>query len=266
MVSVIQKLSSAFTDATLPKLYRDPIMNAGTLALFDFLNSYCNPNADGALASGVTFNNMVEGSPIGATLNASGNASNLTGKTGLSLSGAAGSTAKLLTFGTAGAFDDAVLKHHFLYTLWLKTPAASPASGYTPLLSLSPAGAGNGNGAQFWSDTGSDGYTARMQQGTGSATVNQQRAATANNVVAQIAYRMNPGNGEYEMFCNGASVAGTITGGPTSPLSAAAMTLAIGGGYKGTIYRMSVEDLTVSGLTAAAQVAADYAANSTRFV
>lgn len=265
MVSVIQKLSSAFTDTTLPKLYRDPIMNAGTLALFDFLNSYCNPNADGALASGVTFNNMVDGSPIGATLNASGNASNLTGKTGLSLSGAAGSTAKLLTFGTAGAFDDAVLKHNFLYTLWLKTPAASPATGYTPLLSLSPSGAGNGNAAQMWSDTGSDGYTVRFQQGNGSGTaVNSQRAATANNAVAQVGYRMNPGNGEYEMFYNGASL-GTLTGGPTSPLSAAAMTLAIGGGYNGTIYRMSVEDLTVSGLTGAAQIAADYAANSGRF-
>ncbi|WCT78681.1 hypothetical protein [Novosphingobium humi] len=266
MVSVIQRLSSAFTDTTLPKLYRDPIMNAGTLALFDFLNAYCNPNPDGALASGATFNNLVEGSAIGATLNASGNVSNLTGKAGLSLSGAAGGTAKLLTFGAAGAFDDAVLKHHFLYTLWLKTPAASPASGYTPLLSLSPSGAGNGNNAQMWSDTGSDGYTVRFQQGTGSSTTNSQRAATANNAVAQVGYRMNPGNGEYELFYNGASVTGTLTGGPTSPLSAAAMTLAIGGGYKGTIYRVGIEDLTVSGLTAAAQVAADYAANSARFV
>ena len=37
----------------------------------------------------------------------------------------------------------------------------------------------------------------------------------------------------------------------TSSAIALAMTLAIGGGYKGTIYRMSVEDLTVSGRAAA---------------
>ena len=40
-MSLIIRLADAFTDATLPLLYRDPILNAGSQFLFDFSNPYC---------------------------------------------------------------------------------------------------------------------------------------------------------------------------------------------------------------------------------
>lgn len=261
-ISVIQKLAASFTDTTLPKLFRDPLMTSGTLLLFDFLNAYCNPNADGALSVGTTFNNLVDGGAGGVI--AVNGISSLSGKAGLSMTGGSAST-KGITFGAVGAFDDSAIKHSWLWTIWLKTVASSPTTGYCPFLQLSPAGASTGVNSQLWSDTGSDGYTVRFQQGNGSGTTNSQRAATANGAVAQVAYRMTPSDGTFEMFYNGASTGLASTGGPTSPLSAAAMTVGIGSNYKGTIYRTQLEDLSVSGVAAASQVLLDYNTNSARF-
>lgn len=255
-VSVIQKLSSSFTDSSLPKLYRDSIINSGTKFCFDFLNAYCNPNPDGAIASNATFNNLVDSAPVATSTTA--NLTNVTGKAGINN---AASSAQV-TLGGVASYDMSTLNHEFLLCFWFKLNSTYNSSAY-----YSPFGytTSNNNTAQWIFDMGSAGLTPRFSVGTGSsADTVQSSTNVSTGTIYQVAGHWKPGV-SVDIYLNGAlnnslttSVVSTLQGvsGVTPNLMQA---------MKGTIYRCWMEDLTASGNTPLGQVSADYTGNSARF-
>jgi hypothetical protein len=268
-VSVIDRLSTNFTDTSLPKLYRDTILNSGSRYLFDFLDSYSNPNADGALSAGAVFKNMVDGAPDGEFVGAAAIA-NLAGKAGLSMPGvgSGGSVTSYIDLGVG--YDMAALDHDFLDIVWFKTPASGLVTGFPQILVL---GAFGGESTlQLSLSGGTDGNTPRFSvaNSAGVATTRSAAAGTGGGARAQMAVS-RVGN-TVTLYVNGAQISTTsaFTG---TLYSAAGQSAKLGAGYKGTIYRVLKEDLTLSGAEAGrtpaaqalAQVAADFAANSARF-
>ena len=128
--SLISRGPSEFTDTTMGKLQLDPLVVDGMLARIDFLNSYSNPNADGAIANGATFKNLViGGADMTYSQGASGALTNAAGKLGI-VSPADPLTASGIEF-PAGEFD-----HHtetgdraFVWHVWHKGLAGYLSSG-----------------------------------------------------------------------------------------------------------------------------------------
>lgn len=258
-VSVINKLSSSFTDTSLPKLYRDPILNGGSKFLFDFLSAYCNPNADGAIANGATFNNVLDGGPVATSVTA--NLTNLTGKTGINNT-AANATVNL---GPNASYDNSGLNHEMLMCFWFKLPA----TGYVTSAFYSPFGytTSNNNAAQWIFDMGSGGLTPRFSIGNGSAAFTAQAASNVTpGSIYQVAGHWKPGV-SVDLYLNGALLpVSNVTSIPTTLQSVTGTAPYLMNSMKGTIYRSWMEDLAVSGNTPLAQVASDYSLNATRFV
>lgn len=272
--SVIERLSTPFTDASLPRLYRDPILNTGSMFLFDFLDGFSNPNGDGNLAAGASFANLVDGAPGATIVGTTASFASLSGRAGLAIPGATGAagTANYVDLGTS--YNLAALNHDFLMILWLKTVASGFTTGYPQILVQGPFS--NEGNDQVSITMGSDGKTPRgsvaNSTGTGASASGasgaglgavQQLAmfragstlALSLNNVAVTPQTVIPGTGLYDVSSSGS---------PSTKIGAA---------YKGTMYRAYKEDLTVSAAAigstpaaqAAAQIAADYAANASRF-
>jgi hypothetical protein len=263
-MSLIEQLTDYAGPNTNPLLQRDSLIQAGSQFLLDFLDSYCNANADGAVAAGATFANLVNDGRV-ATAAGSG-IQNLTGKAGLSMPGTSNSVG--VSVGPAGAYDLHATNPEILLIAWLKTPASGYVStAYQPLFYLSGS---NANASQWWMDMGSDGKTPRAAAGLGASS--PALAATSGynlGAVTQLALHWTPATGAAELWGNGAMLANTPNAFPTTMQNASAISPFLSGGYKGTIYRLYLENITASlaagGQTAAQQIAADYAANASRF-
>lgn len=269
MTTVVERLASNFTDATLPKLYKDPLLNSGSLFLFDFLNPYTNPLADGAIASGAAFKNLVEGG-ADATITGAGMA-NLAGKKGLDLTAGGG----LLGLGIgrynqAPAAPPLAAQRDFLVIFWHKLPNAGfNATAYRPFFQLTT---GNANVAQWIFDGGPDGKTPRATIGyTTNGPGGETRliaSGTGQGAPQQLAIRWKAG--QIFFYVNGAlSSASGVTANINTLFDAATAQVNVPPDYKGTVYRIYEEDLTISGqLTEAqalARVKADYDLNIARF-
>ncbi|MBO0951218.1 hypothetical protein [Fibrella forsythiae] len=256
-MGLIVKLSgTTFTDPTLPKLYRDSILNAGSMLLFDFktLATYAGgvAPAAGMLANGFAMNNLVDAAPA-ATVNGATVAYNAAGAIEFNGSGN-------LTFGDN--YNLASSNADFLNIMWIKMTAASAA--YAQLFGRSTTTtAGN---TQYRLDMGADGLTPRGSAGgannIGTVTI-PPTSAQALNTVFQVAYsRVGTAINAY---WNGIKIRDYTAFNETG-LANPATTPNMGGGVKGLVYRAYMENLTVSGKNPLAQVQADYAANSARFV
>ena len=260
-VSIIERLSTTLTDLTLPKLYRDPIMNNGSKFLFDFCNPYCNPNPDAALTASMTFNNLLDAGPAATIVGGVGLA-NAAGKAGVTFSGGQGSTN--INLGTA--YDLHATNDEFILIYWDKESASGYNSGgYIPgpYLSLTS----DANHAQWYFDYGADGKTIRASVGTssGSGGVSVPAASgLGQGAPRQIALHWKS-TGLLELYVNGA-LQGSSLSAPTTLPNAATDSIVFPNYYVGTLYRLYQEDLTVSGLSAASQILADYNSNAGRFI
>ena len=257
-MSLIIRLAETFTDGTLPKLYLDALINAGSLYLFDFCSTTSNPNADGALVNGASFVNLTGGASAavsGTTL------SNLTGKAGVYVTAATGTD--LLTIGSVGSFDLSSSNHEFLVIHWYKTPATGfTSTSWTEIIANHY---GNTNTSQWSLLAGSDGKSPYVGVGLGgSARTVIAASGTGLGAVSQVSLHCKPSTGSVEMYYNG-TLYGSASGSAISLQSGTLSRPQINGAWKGTHYRTYMEDLTTSGASAAAQVAADYAANASRF-
>jgi len=258
--STIQQVPTAFTDTSLPILYRDPLINAGSLYLFDFTSAYCNPNPDGNLSAGAVFNNLVDGGAAASILSGAtaGGFANLTGKAGLSLSGGNNATLDL-----GAQYDFSTSLHPFVAIIWIKTPTTGFTTGYPKVLSADGYASAE-NIEQFSFDMASDGKQPRV--GCGNGTTSQALSIPDGQglgAVSQIAMSWSPG--VLSVFYNGALYNSTTTSVPAT-LAAPTVNVQSRNAYNGRFYQTYLEDLQVSGLTAASVVAADYAIRSAHFV
>jgi hypothetical protein len=266
--SIIQRSADPFTDASLARLYLDPILNKGSMYLFDFSNPLSNPNPDGALAGGATFKNLVDGGADGVYTPATGGNSatisvaNAAGKTGLVSSGQTGAIAlpPLVTLGAPGA---AIGTDEFLAILWMKT-TGNPFQGVPVLLDGTPASPGAGliqYAYTLYAAPGTGGPTIQAGTRIGGGALQGPALPGAPGAVRQIALSMV--GGTTRVYSNGALV-GSLAG-TANPIAATGVSPRLDLSVPSTMYRAYAERLTLSGRTALAAVQADYALNNGRF-
>jgi hypothetical protein len=264
--SIIQRSADPFTDATIAKLYLDPVLNKGSMYLFDFLNPTSNPNPDGVLASGATFRNLVDGGADGVYAAATGGnsasigISNAANKGGIVSTGQTGNIATSPTI-TLGAPTAAIGSDEALIILWLKTNGNSYIGGSYLIDGLDVAPAA---GQLFWAYSIYAAVNAQtIQAGTrmSGAGIIGPTVAAKPGAVRQIGLSIS--GGMTRIYENGA-LAGAMAG-AANPIPATGMSPRLLMNGAGTFYRAYMERLTLSGRSALAAVQADYALNNARF-
>jgi hypothetical protein len=128
--SFIQRSGSNFTDLALRKLKLDPLVVEGSLFRFDFINAYSNPNADGVLANGAPFRNLVEGAGDATYTLGTGGFSVVAGKKGLACAGVDLTSSSFVGL-LPGEYDmhTAASDHDYVMHAWVKPTAGGPAIG-----------------------------------------------------------------------------------------------------------------------------------------
>lgn len=232
-----------------PIIYRDATASAGTKFLFDFLDTYCNANATGALPSGAIFTNLVDGAPNGVNGNTN-QVNEVTG--GITFNGTIFNGINLGT-----SYNLSGTNPSFVVIAWIKV------------------GTGVGNDKGLLSlGTSTTVYQHKMTTSSGGTRITVGAANTGlaivnTGAVMQVAVSWSP-LGVVRAFANGVLV-GQSNSAPTTLTSFAATNTTIGADPSltagvGTVYRVLQENLTVSGNTDLAVVMADYADNVGRFV
>ena len=256
-MSLIIKTSSAFTDTALPKLYRDSLINAGSLMLFVFANLFCFAKQATPIATD-TFLNLVDGAP-----NASIHYSNAMGFAGggVFLPGYGGGDSTYIDLGDN--YDLAALgSPDFLQIAWIKQ---NPAS-YDTVSNQGIWGRSNGistANCQFMLEMNPP-LVGRVSNGTINVNLSAGGSFAPPVGVTQIAQAWV--NGTLNLYANGAFMASAALAGPlNNPAGARAKIGAIQNFFKGYVYRTYLENLTVSSKNPATQVLADYNANVSRF-
>lgn len=255
MTQVSKLTGVTFTDATLPLLYRDSMINPGTLACFDFKNPYCWPTgvvpaAGTAVPNGTVFNNLVPGGP---TLTVSGSTMTYNGTGGLVFDSST-------TLSLGNNYNFATTNANFAIYTWYKQSAAANTYGQYVGRSTN----GNAPNCQYRFDYGNGGLSPRLTVGgaTSTTTVNTSGAGSLNTVYQYCGTRVGT---QVSFYRNGLQTQ-TSTMTDTTLANPTISNMVLGGDvFKGAIYRLVIEDLTVSGKNALSQVQADYAANASRF-
>ncbi len=261
MTTFIKHLTDTFTDTGMSKLVRDKVIAAGTRLLFDFKDSYCNQNPDGALALGNTFLNMVDGAPSavigGSSANAFVNNSDTTG--GILAPGAA-AVGHIISLGSTYSLH--ATDPSFIALAWIKCPASAITTANQAIFQL--IGANNQN-TLFSMDTGANGKSPRVMANNHNNVPSTYRdiVGFTTDAVHQIGVAWRPG------FCdvifNGAIITTFVNvNADLLDLSAFNMT-ALTTRQSTTMYRLLLEDLTISGRTVAQAAVADFAAATGRF-
>lgn len=241
--STILTANSNFSDAALPVLYKDGLINAGSKFLFDFGDTYClNGSVAGAIANATVFRNLVDGAP---TAGNAGSTTTLSAGGGLVFAGTANG-ATYLNLGNTYSLH--ALNHPFLVIGWAKV--AANAGNDRGVLQLGSANAT---------------YQYSLETSSGGAFLG---GAPNVGAVMQVAYAWSP-DGVTQWFANGA-LRSLVGGGATTLADFSASTTKVGmdpGNIPmiGTVYRVYQEDLFLSGASPLEQVAADWAANNGRF-
>lgn len=239
--SLIFRVPGSFTDASLPKLSRDPIVNAGTKLVLDFADPYCFPGQAPDPGNGTVFKNLVDGME-NAVLSKS--ALFPVGFSGGGLyfeNGVNDGQGSRLSLGNSFKFPLSVDQ---LVICWMKQSSVVKNS----------ITFGFGIPGVYQFGRGSNDSAYQLSGGTSNRTITSAEALTK---PAQLAFSIKAGS--FQAYLNGQAV-----GSPFVLSSFGASTdLWLGGApsqneWAGHIYRAVIEDLTASGANPAAQVAKDY--------
>jgi len=264
--SLIIKSPSASTDTTLPKVLADRLLNSGSLFLMDFLRLGCwNPATD-TVADGAAVRNLVTGGIAGMLkIPVAGDLAFVTGR-GFQLKSSVAYGRVQIDTGTQ--YFQTNLTNDYLLIAWATYPASDPTGHIGQLISKGV------NSSYF--------QTAPMlavvyAAGGKMITHMDTEASNGKSVVigspaGKHQFAIAKVGSNTLMFLDGVLVSTQATGTPA--LAANSTPLNFGSGASSSMYacpstilhRIYAENLTTSGLTAAAVVAADYAANSSRFV
>ncbi|WP_175992600.1 hypothetical protein [Burkholderia vietnamiensis] len=250
MKTLVLSVPGEATDPNIPTLAKDAIINAGSMLLFDFLHPDCNANGVGSLAAGATFTNLVTGQPAGTVAGSGGDATLTNTGTGLSFAGTTG--ARYVNLGKTYAM--AASNHPYVVIAWAKAVAPGNNAG---VVSLGSAIATR----QYSLEASSSGSAMSINGQNGGASGAMPAGP------AQFALAWSP-TGMIQAFINNTLI-GQV-GDATSLTDYSAYNTNVGVDpatvmWKGMIYRVYQEDLALSGMTAAAVVANDYAMNNGRF-
>lgn len=266
MTLILKAAGVTFTDATLPVLYRDSIINANTLYCLDFADTFCWP-AQAAPANGAVLNNLTPtGSAASATLG--------TSKT-LGFSGGGfvfdAQTAQAITLPAEGLLTAA--NTGFLFTTWLKHGTQSNPTDFSMV-----AGNTYQTGAENQYCVSYQGSTDTYRLYCDASVVQSTGHAVGDKIQFAIAY-LPDGSGGYKLrgYKNGARIGSEVaTAGALNVPVTTGKANNIGGpaGFTetwcGSVFRLFLENLSgqsaaVAAAQADAQVAKDYAANASRF-
>ncbi|MEZ0485450.1 LamG-like jellyroll fold domain-containing protein [Fibrella aquatica] len=252
-MGLVIKLTSTFTDTSLPKLYKDSVLNLGSLFLFDFKNPATYQGgalpAPGFLANGASLYNLVDAAPL-ATVNGTQIAYNSAGA---------------IEFNSVGNvvlgdnYNLASSNPNFMISMWIKMTAAS--NSYAQLLGRSTTT--TPNNTQWRIDMGLDGL--RPRGGAGGSVQATVAEIPNGSLVAGTLYHIafSRVGASISTYLNGVQIRTATM--PEATLANPAVIPNMGGGCKALVYRAYMENLTVSGKNPLAQVQADYNANLGRF-
>ncbi|RKR82664.1 hypothetical protein BDD43_2849 [Mucilaginibacter gracilis] len=252
-MSLIHKLPGvAFTDATLPKLYRDAIVNSGSKFLFDFSNSWCWPKQANPVITD-TFVNLIDGLS-GATI--SGTNGGLTyGGGGIYMPGYTGGAGSSSIELGANYSIGADASPNALIIDWIKLPTGYD-TGSTVFFRKATNSGNTYNNAQWSFEAAGNILSIRF-----GSNVTYFSYTLPVNVPVQMA--VNITNTLLTLFINGVAVATAV---PSVGLVAADnLGLCRLPYFKGYTYRIYGENLLVSGKNAAAQVLLDYNNNVSKY-
>ncbi|MET3514358.1 hypothetical protein ABIC63_002130 [Pseudacidovorax sp. 1753] len=252
----------AFIGSDLPpKGYADPIMNDGTKFLLDFTRADCNPNADGALAVGSVFHDLVSGN-ADWTIVRPGGVSPVTQRPGrMGLSWADNSLVSQVDTIRSSAAKLWNADQPLTLWAWIKQSGLSVVANYARLFGRSAAVNGNTNACQVAIDTGNGGANPRgsvlpASSGVGIAT--GPGAALSRDTVHLLTLEYVP-NSTLVMYFDG-----VVSQRLDSSIPAALADdtgwynwLAFVGG--GVVYRIGAESPTQSGRSASQLAAAEKA-------
>lgn len=263
--SLIIKSPSASTDTTLPKVLTDSLLNTGSLFLMDFLRLGCwNPATD-TVADGAAVRNLVTGGTAGMLKIPV--AGDLTFETGLGFKLKDTANFGRVQVGAGTDYFQTNLSDDYLIIAWATYPATDLLTTPTGFLvtkgnSSSYALAGPFLAKRYISGSMTGKLDSAGDNGTsfaGASPAGKHQFAVAKVGTTQTLYVdgvsvYSQTNADANMIANANPL---NFGNPASAGTAA-------GGL--ILHRIYGENLTISGLTPAAVVAADYAANSSRFV
>lgn len=263
-MALITKLSSAFTDTSLPILQKDPVIpNAGGIVLLDFKNLGCHPTQGSTISS---YTQLVNAG--WATLTPSGTISyNSTTGRATSASG----TGIIYFDNTSGSVFSSTTANYCL-SAWLYLPDTLPG-GY-PELIVKGTGLGNtGNNtfSLYSRTTGTfDGFEFGRPSATGNALQNLASMSPANGTVYRFGYAWSKNSGTWQhksVVNNGNPTAWTNstfgTGADGVQNRSERGEIRLNGDIG--IYRFYLENLTLSGRTPEQVWAADWARGNGRF-
>lgn len=261
-MTIITKIPGVtFTDATLPKLYRDAVITAGTKWVYDALDTYSYAKQAAPVAGTDVWKDLTP------------NAADASLHAGASLGFSGG-----FTKAAAGYFDCpasgkvGASAGGFLFILWLKY-GAQPSSGYSGL-----AGCFDSNSlGQYGLTVNNDGSNGNIvaginSQNPGGGVVASHQAAGTILQIGLALKKQVDNSYVASTYKNGALVAtvaaGTTIQQPTTgPRIGTTSAGAFADTFVGTFYRSLFDDTSTLADQAAitAMVLADYTANNGRF-
>ena len=267
-MATIQKLNNTTLSASgLTKLYKDPLVNDGTIVMYDFLRTGTwngeNPSSSNTVVGDLSLNE----------------------NDGTVVNPAAGATfSDGFYFGAGNTYITlpslTLTSKSLLITLWYKWTEAQVASTVGIFGNLNNS-INDGQFAFYAGTTHGTTLKARVFSDLGSLTgMNETlRASQIVGDIVQASFIVDIGSGETtfrEVYYDdsiGINIKDTVTVASANGLNASIDDLAIGAmnasgdrlNFRGKVYRVSIEDLDVSGNDALLQIKADWNQNRTRF-
>lgn len=270
MTTIITKIPGVtFSDATLPKLYRDPVIDIGTKIVVDGLDTYSWPK-QAAPAQADNWVNLISGGTNGLvnTAAAAGGVDVGFAGGGFQFGKVAGTSHDYIKFSGARLAAASV---GLLAIVWLKHVDYTSADVFSGVAGCAVDG-GAGNQWVIQCNATTRDYTGKANG------VEAPPVTLASNEIAQIALSMTKidsggaaSSGHYlRLYKNGAQVGSAISTGSTTLRQPSDAAVYLGGiplyqtDWSGRIYRHVLSDLSAVS-SPLATVAADYAANVGRF-
>lgn len=265
-MSLILKITdTTFTDATLPVLQRDGLVDAGMKFLFDFADPYCWPK-QAAPVNGDQFTNFVSGGASAVTALAGGSTMTFAAG-GVGFDTESNEGIVLPPSGNLPANNQG-----FVFCIWLKHLAQADQTSVTAVGGYSYQ-LGTGNQYAIVGHNASSTY--RMYAQGGNVAV----PFPANGAILQLATALVKvgSNIVQRAYMNGAQVGADAIAGQAATFSLNQVSSAqmpspelgflagAGQGWCGSIYRTYLTDIGATGADPLAILQADYAANSARF-